>query len=427
MNKPRWAFFSYAHNLGDFSRALETAKGMAATGAEVCFFNHGGKHLYRIDEAGLPSVNLQPEISEEQDNQIMAIDQFRVPLGTQLPFSKQELIAQVEADLEALSQYKPDGVYCGLNISSMISVPYSKLPRVTMVPTTLCPTFYQKRLATFPNSMEKNFFVRHVIPGSLKRRFFNKIMLTDVIKGTAETFNKVREHFGLPPIYNMIDFVKSDLVLLPDLPELSGLPENELPDQYKYTGPIFFKMDHMPIPEEVKTIYKRPGLKVFCSLGSSGSPEILKRIINTLRSHEDFNIVCSTTTIIDPIELGPASENFYAARFMPTHLVNEMADIAITHGGQGTIQTSVWSGTPTIGIGFQAEQQANIEGLVRAGMGIRIKIFDVNPRNIIKAVNKIQQPAYKENARKMKQLVRQHDGIANSVIMMNELIGLRKF
>jgi UDP:flavonoid glycosyltransferase YjiC (YdhE family) len=395
---------------------------MAATGADVSFFNHGGKHLYRIEEAGLSSINLLPEISEDQDNRIMAIDQFRVPLGTQLPFTEQELIAQVEADLEALAQYKPDGVYCGLNISSMISVPYSKLPRVTMVPTTLCPAFYKKRLATFPNSMEKSFFLRHIVPGALKRRFFNSIMLKDIIKETAATFNIVRKHFGLPPIYNMIDFVKSDLILLPDLPELSGLPENELPDKYKYTGPIFYKMNHLPVPEEAKAVFNRPGLKVFCSLGSSGSAEMLREIIATLRSQKDFNVVCATTTILDPSELGLAKENFYAARYMPSHLVNEMADIAITHGGQGTIQTSVWSGTPTIGIGFQSEQQANIEGLVRAGMGIRLKIYDVTPQAILNAIRKIHNPVYKENARRMQQLVRRQDGVANSVRLMNELI-----
>lgn len=54
-----------------------------------------------IQQSGIEAVNLQPEISVEQDKIIMAINQLRLPLGTALPFSEEELKAMVEADLEA--------------------------------------------------------------------------------------------------------------------------------------------------------------------------------------------------------------------------------------------------------------------------------------------------------------------------------------
>ena len=44
----KWAFFSYGNNLGDFTRALETAKAMKLTGAGLKFFNHGGVHNDKI-------------------------------------------------------------------------------------------------------------------------------------------------------------------------------------------------------------------------------------------------------------------------------------------------------------------------------------------------------------------------------------------
>jgi len=47
----KWAFFSYGHNLGDFTRALETAKRMIESGAKVKFFNHGGVHNNMIYQA----------------------------------------------------------------------------------------------------------------------------------------------------------------------------------------------------------------------------------------------------------------------------------------------------------------------------------------------------------------------------------------
>ncbi len=417
----RWAFFSYAHNLGDFSRALETAKSMRRMGAQVKFFNHGGRYLYLLERTGIASANLLPEITGEQDAAVMAIDQLRAPIGTPLPFSEEQLKAMVEADIEGIGDYKPDGIYCGLNISSMISAPYAKLPRVTLVPTALCPAFYHKGLATFPNTMESNFFLRHLLPGFIKTKLFNAIMLKDVLKKTMVTFNKVRKHYGLGPIYNYTDFVKSDMTLLPDLPELSGLAAKDLPPNYYYTGPLFARMD-VPMPMEVLEVFGRPGLKIFCSLGSSGSPEMLRAVMKILGEQKDFNVVCATTTILDPKELEPFPENVFAARFLPAHKVNEMADLAVIHGGQGTIQTSAWAGTPVVGIGFQSEQQANIDGLKRAGMGIRLPLYNVTRRTVLKAVDRMMRPEIRDNALRVQQIVRAHDGAAEAARRMNELV-----
>ena len=49
-----------------------------------------------------------------------------------------------------------------------------------------------------------------------------------------------------------------------------------------------------------------------------------------------------------------------------------MVDLAITHGGRGTIYTAAYSGKPVIGIPMHIEQQYNIDCLVRHGAGLRI-------------------------------------------------------
>ncbi len=417
----KWAFFSYGHNLGDFTRALETAKGMQKAGAQVMFFNHGGVHNHMIAKAGIKEENLQPELTWEQHQIIMDINRYRVPIGTPLPVTKEQWIAMAESDLNAYDSYKPDGVYAGLNLSCMISLPYAKLPMITQVPTVNCPAFIQKEMYNMPNTMEKNFFMRHILPGKIKRKIMKRILLRDSAKATAVSFNEARKHFGLKPIYNIVDLVRGDITLLPDMQELSGLPEKDLTPGYYYTGPIFSQMD-LPVDEKIKQVFSNEGLNIYCSLGSSGFPEILKMIIETLKKEKGLNIVCSTTTLLDPEELGPATDNFYACRFLPAHLVNEMANIAITHGGQGTIQTAVWAGTPVVGIGFQAEQQANIDGIARAGMAVRIPIYAVSPKRLLKAIHTVKQESYKQNAGRMKALVRKTDGVKRSVELMNTFI-----
>ena len=127
----KWAFFSYGHNLGDFTRALETAKGMKKSGATIKFFNHGGVHNKMISEAGIEMKDLQPELSWEQHQVIMDINRYKAPIGTPLPVSTEQWIKMAESDLKAFDEYLPSAVYAGLNLSCMISVPYAKLPMIT--------------------------------------------------------------------------------------------------------------------------------------------------------------------------------------------------------------------------------------------------------------------------------------------------------
>ena len=417
----KWAFFSYGNNLGDFTRAIETAKGMKASGAQLKFFNHGGVHNHWISKAGIEEENLYPELTWEQHEKIMDINRYKAKIGTPLPVTTQQWIEMAEADLKAFDAYQPDGVYAGLNLSCMISVPYAKLPMITQVPTVNCPAFIHKEMYNMPNTMENNFFMRYLFPDWIKRKLMKSILLKDSAKASLTTFNEARKHFGLPPIYNIVELVRGDLTLLPDLPILSGLKEEDLTEGYRYTGPIFSQLD-LPIPKEVREVFSRPGINIFCSLGSSGFPDTLRSIVKSLRENPNYNIVVATTTILTPEDLGPNTDNFFATTFLPAHLVNELADIAVLHGGQGTIQTAVWAGTPVVGVGFQAEQQANIDGIAKEGMAIRIPIYELNSKRLHKAIQTVSQDTYKENAKALQAKVRSVDGVKKTVGLMNDFI-----
>jgi UDP:flavonoid glycosyltransferase YjiC (YdhE family) len=329
----------------------------------------------------------------------------------------------VESELETFRQFEPDGVYCGLNLSSMISVPHARLPMITLVPTALCPAFFQQGLASFPDAMD-TLWLRRLVPRWVKRKLINRIMLGNVAKKSATIFNRVRERYGLGPILNFTSLVRGDLTLLPDLPEMSGLASEHLPPGYSYTGPLFAHLE-LPIPEAAKRVFDRPGPRVYCAMGSSGTPELLQRVVAILRSVPTYNVVCATTNIVDPDALGPPADNFFATRFLPAHLVNELGDVAVIHGGQGTVQTAVWAGTPVVGIGLQWEQQANLDGLERAGAGVRLPLHQVERETLLEAVEQVRQPAYRERIRSLQKKVRASDGAAEAVRQMNAFVRAR--
>jgi UDP:flavonoid glycosyltransferase YjiC (YdhE family) len=415
----RWAFFSYAYNLGDTSRAIEVAKSMRSAGHTVAFFHRGGSFAETIADAGLRPVGLQPRITPEQHEALMAIDQHRAALGSPLPFSEAELIAMVESELEVFGEFQPDGVYCGLNLSCMISVPAARLPMVTLVPTALCPAFFQQGMASFPDAMDRNPLLRYFVPQSIKNSLINRIMLGKSARKSAKVFNRVRARYGLDPIFNYTSLVRGDLTLLPDLPAFSGLPVASLPQGYSYCGPIFAHLE-LPVPEQVTKVFRQPGLNVFCAMGSSGPADLFKSTVAALREVPDYNIVCATTSIVPAAELGPASDRFFATPFLPAHVISEMADVVVSHGGQGTLQAAIAAGTPVVGVGLQWEQQANLEALANAGAGVRIPIYAATAPRIRAAVETARKESYAVQARKLQALV--SGGPAEAVKQMNAFV-----
>jgi UDP:flavonoid glycosyltransferase YjiC (YdhE family) len=66
-----------------------------------------------------------------------------------------------------------------------------------------------------------------------------------------------------------------------------------------------------------------------------------------------------------------------------------MADIVISHGGQGTVQTAIVSGTLIVGMAMQPEQQINHDNVVFVGGAIRIPKHRWKSKAINHAVKKI--------------------------------------
>jgi UDP:flavonoid glycosyltransferase YjiC (YdhE family) len=131
------------------------------------------------------------------------------------------------------------------------------------------------------------------------------------------------------------------------------------------------------------------------------------------------------TTILDPTELGAPDDRFAAVRYLPAHVVCERVDLAVTHGGQGTVQTAVWAGIPVVGIGFQWEQQANLDGLARAGAGIRIPLHSVTSDRLLAAVRRALAPSFKASAMKLRERARASDGATTAVQMMQAFVKQR--
>ena len=147
-------------------------------------------------------------------------------------------------------------------------------------------------------------------------------------------------------------------------------------------------------------------------MGVSGSPKVLRSIIDIVRGL-DLRALIVTTTILD--DNNGSTEQVLFQSHLPAHLVNPMADIAITHGGAGTVQTAIHSGTPLVGIPMQQEQAGNISLVKRQGAGIMLWKQELTRKHLASALETlVTDSQFRENMKRLKLEQDQIDGTAKA-------------
>src|SRR5690606_18065034 len=98
--------------------------------------------------------------------------------------------------------------------------------------------------------------------------------------------------------------------------------------------------------------------------------------------------------------------NIYTFDWLPAHKVNPLAEVAVIHGGEGTVQTACASGTPFVGIGLQPEQDWNIEFMARQGTAVRIPKDGVTRDQLHQAIEHLRlEPQVRRRAQDIQALM----------------------
>lgn len=135
-------------------------------------------------------------------------------------------------------------------------------------------------------------------------------------------------------------------------------------------------------------------------------------------------------TIIAPIKTHIQNQNIEIPKnvwvydWLPAPKVNPLADIAVIHGGQGTVQTACAAGTPFVGIGLQPEQESNIDALVRQGNAIRIRKRRLSRATLLAAIDQLlNHPPAHQKAKEIQKLFELWNGTENAASFIKQKFG----
>jgi UDP:flavonoid glycosyltransferase YjiC (YdhE family) len=123
-------------------------------------------------------------------------------------------------------------------------------------------------------------------------------------------------------------------------------------------------------------------------MGNTRDNHLFLQILNIL-NRKNYNVIAVYTTL--PEEMLPKlNENLLLKKFIHSPLlINKMVDLAVIHGGRGTVYNAAYSGKPSIGIPMFIEHQYNIDNIVKMGAGLRVSYKFFKKEKLLESIETI--------------------------------------
>lgn len=238
---------------------------------------------------------------------------------------------------------------------------------------------------------------------------------------------RIAKELGVPPVPGLAAMLLGDLTLVPEIPEVLGIPAAQLEawrpnrrywptTRLRYTGPLFAHLP-LPVPEQVDRFLAGPGPIVYVALCST-SADMVRRVVSALSTLDARILV--TATVHDLTDLG--NPQILVTPTLPSHLIMPRVDLAVITGGQGSVQTALAAGTPFVGVPLQLEQDLNVALIERLGAARLLSRRDAQTPLVAAAARQILlTPSYRREASRVQQLYSTVDGPRNAAEAIIEL------
>lgn len=362
MAKRTLLFAPCAFNLAETSRMVEIAKGVEADPAasatfDIHFISDGGEFEGMIERHGFPLTRLEPRLTKEKIEHIGKVDRGEKFAPA---FTDKEMIQRVESELACLGRIRPAAAITGSYVTIPVTCRVLSTPLVWVVQSTWLPDFFRHGAGMTdgirfgPLKAAADWGLMRFIDFWIKYGFLNGV-------------NRAAKHFGVAGYASIFEFWRGDMTLVAEPPEFSGV---KLPPGHFFVGPLIPR-DEFPLPGEVASMPRDQPL-IYFAMGSSGTPEIVARIAESFAG-KPYRVVAPVKFQLDQVPGATIPPNVLVTDWVPALQVNRMADLAVIHGGIGTVMTAALAGKPVVGVGMQMEQVANIACLERLGFAIRVR------------------------------------------------------
>lgn len=247
--------------------------------------------------------------------------------------------------------------------------------------------------------------------GRLRSRALRWVLYSVVYRERQRELARIRAELGLRPLPGYsIDWVAMtcDRYLQTGVPEFE-YPRRDLPATVEFIGPTQpTAVDDRPLPEwwpELAAARAAGRPIVFATQGTIDT-DLSRLLLPTLEALAGLDVlVVATTSGQDPDVLLPSARrpaNARLARFLPYAEVLPLADLIVTNGGYGGVQTALNHGVPMIVCGSSEDRMETNARVRWSGTGISLRTDRPGPDRIAAAVRTVLgDPSYRAKAREI--------------------------
>jgi MGT family glycosyltransferase len=238
--------------------------------------------------------------------------------------------------------------------------------------------------------------------------------------------NKVLTEYGLSPITKTEELNVGDLNLVIGTPETDPLPKGT---SVTYIGPVLWQNPEAKLPGWIDDLsQEKPIIWVYSGnphYTRNGTPVdsaiVLKACIEAL-ANEDVQVVVTTGHHRLPEEMLPLPTNFRHEVYVPGLAMANKSDLMIHHGGYGSCQTGLYTGTPAIIIPTFSERESNARRIAALGAGdFVVPTVDKAGKKHVQAeevrtkVRRVlSDPSFTLNARRISEKLQTYGGVSEA-------------
>lgn len=354
--------------LSETSRMIQIYKALHQAGAPVRMATHGGVHEALIQAEGIPYDIVGPRMNEARGRKFI---QDNVGIGDprQSMYSPEEMATYVGAEVAYFREHRVTSVVIGFTLTTLLSTRVASVPLIAQHAGAFIPPLFERGMLPAPSRPTQAIF--KVVPKRLGSFLMNKG--APRLKLYLDGFNALARELGVQGIPSFPALLLGDLVLVTEAPEVYGISEEAMrawrpqggyywpTTRFEYTGPIFAEID-APVPDNVERMLASNKRKIFVAI-TSAPESLVRRAVHGAAQSDANVIVAGTVHDLRDLE-GP---NIAVGGILPSHKIMPRVDLAITAGGQGSVQCAMAAGTPLIGIPLQPEQDTNVHLLEKCG------------------------------------------------------------
>jgi hypothetical protein len=325
--------------------------------------------------------------------------------------------AEIEAYATAEAQFfRERGVQVavtGFTLTTLLSTRLAGAKLATEHAGSFVPPIWERKLiepfVSFPLPL-----VDHLPYAA--RRFVANLGI-NYVQNYCAGFNRVARRLGVEGVPSFASLLLGDLTLVPEAPEVLGIPAAELEAWrpaakgyragmlLRYSGPLFAELDR-PVPERVLRFLDGARPITYVAITSSTAEQV-RAVVRALRAVDTRILVAGTVHALADLE----DDRVLVEGVLPSHRIMPRVDLAITAGGQGSVQCALAAGTPLIVLPLQPEQDWNGQLVERHGAGRRLSFAAAaSPKLAALARTLLTDTTYRDNARRIRDCYARLDG-----------------